>query len=196
MAGSARADPSRASLYGHGSKPSAISCERSPPLRPSPPPPSLSLRPSRAILLTGSSMPLPWNMAGGSSRRIAGCEGTATRSDHRVVSRRQLLSRVRVNGVRSVRSEFMEHVNLGRTGLVVSRICLGTMTFGKQCDEETSRGDPRRRRRRRRDVPRHRRRLPPRRRPRHGRADRRDRRAMAAGQARSSSSSPRSASGG
>jgi aryl-alcohol dehydrogenase (NADP+) len=32
----------------------------------------------------------------------------------------------------------MEHVNLGRTGLVVSRICLGTMTFGKQCDEETS----------------------------------------------------------
>lgn len=33
----------------------------------------------------------------------------------------------------------MEHTNLGRTGLVVSRICLGTMTFGLQCDEETSR---------------------------------------------------------
>jgi 1-deoxyxylulose-5-phosphate synthase len=32
----------------------------------------------------------------------------------------------------------MEHVNLGRTGLVVSRICLGTMTFGLQCDESVS----------------------------------------------------------
>jgi aryl-alcohol dehydrogenase (NADP+) len=30
-------------------------------------------------------------------------------------------------------------VNLGRTGLVVSPICLGTMTFGLQCDEPTSR---------------------------------------------------------
>jgi aryl-alcohol dehydrogenase (NADP+) len=32
----------------------------------------------------------------------------------------------------------MEHVRLGRTGLRVSRLCLGTMTFGVQCDEETS----------------------------------------------------------
>src|SRR6185295_2056385 len=32
----------------------------------------------------------------------------------------------------------MEHVRLGRTGLLVSRICLGTMTFGLQCDEPTS----------------------------------------------------------
>jgi aryl-alcohol dehydrogenase (NADP+) len=32
----------------------------------------------------------------------------------------------------------MEHVRLGRTGLQVSRICLGTMTFGLQCDEPTS----------------------------------------------------------
>jgi aryl-alcohol dehydrogenase-like predicted oxidoreductase len=32
----------------------------------------------------------------------------------------------------------MEHVRLGRTGLQVSRLCLGTMTFGLQCDEETS----------------------------------------------------------
>jgi len=32
----------------------------------------------------------------------------------------------------------MEHVNLGRTGLQVSRLCLGTMTFGLQCDEDTS----------------------------------------------------------
>ncbi len=32
----------------------------------------------------------------------------------------------------------MEHTHLGRTGLVVSRLCLGTMTFGSQCDEPTS----------------------------------------------------------
>jgi 1-deoxyxylulose-5-phosphate synthase len=32
----------------------------------------------------------------------------------------------------------MEHVRLGRTGLPVSRLCLGTMTFGLQCDEATS----------------------------------------------------------
>jgi aryl-alcohol dehydrogenase-like predicted oxidoreductase len=33
----------------------------------------------------------------------------------------------------------MQHVQLGRTGLQVSRLCLGTMTFGLQCDETTSR---------------------------------------------------------
>jgi 1-deoxyxylulose-5-phosphate synthase len=33
----------------------------------------------------------------------------------------------------------MEHVRLGRTGLSVSRLCLGTMTFGYQCDEDVSR---------------------------------------------------------
>ena len=32
----------------------------------------------------------------------------------------------------------MEHVRLGRTGLPVSRLCLGTMTFGIQCDEPAS----------------------------------------------------------
>ena len=32
----------------------------------------------------------------------------------------------------------MENVRLGRTGLQVSRLCLGTMTFGLQCDEATS----------------------------------------------------------
>lgn len=32
----------------------------------------------------------------------------------------------------------MRHVSLGRTGLPVSRLCLGTMTFGLQCDEATS----------------------------------------------------------
>ena len=32
----------------------------------------------------------------------------------------------------------MHHVRFGRTGLKVSRLCLGTMTFGYQCDEETS----------------------------------------------------------
>ena len=34
----------------------------------------------------------------------------------------------------------MRHVRLGRTGLSVSRLCLGTMTFGLQCDEPTSIG--------------------------------------------------------
>jgi len=32
----------------------------------------------------------------------------------------------------------MHHVKLGRTGLRVSELCLGTMTFGLQCDEDTS----------------------------------------------------------
>ena len=32
----------------------------------------------------------------------------------------------------------MQHVRLGRTGLPVSRLCLGTMTFGSQCDEASS----------------------------------------------------------
>jgi aryl-alcohol dehydrogenase (NADP+) len=33
----------------------------------------------------------------------------------------------------------MQRTQLGRTGLSVSRLCLGTMTFGLQCDEEASR---------------------------------------------------------
>ncbi len=33
----------------------------------------------------------------------------------------------------------MHHVGFGRTGLRVSQLCLGTMTFGGQCDEDTSR---------------------------------------------------------
>src|ERR1700719_2258460 len=32
----------------------------------------------------------------------------------------------------------MDQVRLGRTGLQVSRLCLGTMTFGLQCDEPTA----------------------------------------------------------
>lgn len=32
----------------------------------------------------------------------------------------------------------MQHVAFGRTGLQVSRLCLGTMTFGLQCDEARS----------------------------------------------------------
>jgi len=32
----------------------------------------------------------------------------------------------------------MKHTSLGRTGLQVSKLCLGTMTFGFQCDEDTS----------------------------------------------------------
>jgi len=33
----------------------------------------------------------------------------------------------------------MEYVTLGRSGLVVSRLCLGTMTFGREADEDASR---------------------------------------------------------
>ena len=33
----------------------------------------------------------------------------------------------------------MKRRRLGRTGLVVSEICLGTMTFGNQADEPASR---------------------------------------------------------
>jgi aryl-alcohol dehydrogenase-like predicted oxidoreductase len=32
----------------------------------------------------------------------------------------------------------MKHANLGRSGLAVSRLCLGTMTFGLQCDQAQS----------------------------------------------------------
>ena len=32
----------------------------------------------------------------------------------------------------------MEFTSLGRTGLSVSRLCLGTMNFGPQTDQETS----------------------------------------------------------
>src|SRR5437764_7836267 len=32
----------------------------------------------------------------------------------------------------------MKTVRMGRTGLKVSELCLGTMTFGYQCDEKTS----------------------------------------------------------
>jgi 1-deoxyxylulose-5-phosphate synthase len=32
----------------------------------------------------------------------------------------------------------MNHVRIGNTGLLVSQLCLGTMTFGLQCDEMTS----------------------------------------------------------
>jgi aryl-alcohol dehydrogenase-like predicted oxidoreductase len=32
----------------------------------------------------------------------------------------------------------MQHVRFGTTGLQISRLCLGTMTFSLQCDEPTS----------------------------------------------------------
>ncbi len=32
----------------------------------------------------------------------------------------------------------MEYTHLGRTGLSVSRFCLGTMAFGREADEATS----------------------------------------------------------
>src|SRR5277367_2355964 len=46
------------------------------------------------------------------------------------------------SGMAELRRRFydqvMKHVNLGRSGLMVSRLCLGTMTFGLQCDEAQS----------------------------------------------------------
>src|SRR5262250_3202947 len=41
-------------------------------------------------------------------------------------------------GWRRVPLPVMKHRALGRSGLKVSEICLGTMTFGHQCDEATS----------------------------------------------------------
>ncbi len=32
----------------------------------------------------------------------------------------------------------MQHIKFGSTGLPVSRLCLGTMTFGVQCDQKQS----------------------------------------------------------
>ncbi|MBP1740083.1 MAG: aldo/keto reductase, partial [Deltaproteobacteria bacterium] len=32
----------------------------------------------------------------------------------------------------------MQHIRFGNTGLKVSKLCLGTMTFGLQSDETTS----------------------------------------------------------
>src|SRR6266581_1162833 len=40
---------------------------------------------------------------------------------------------------RSEEEKTMKIKRLGRTGLKISEICLGTMTFGNQCDEPTSR---------------------------------------------------------
>ena len=54
----------------------------------------------------------------------------------------------------------MQQRRMGRTGLKVSEICLGTMTFAGQCDEATSIADPGRGDRAGRHVPRHGRRLP------------------------------------
>jgi len=39
----------------------------------------------------------------------------------------------------AIATKTMPFARLGRTGLQVSRVCLGTMTFGGQCDEATSR---------------------------------------------------------
>jgi aryl-alcohol dehydrogenase-like predicted oxidoreductase len=41
-------------------------------------------------------------------------------------------------GMPGVSVRVMEHVGLGRSGLQVSRLCLGTMTFGLQSDEATA----------------------------------------------------------
>ena len=87
----------------------------------------------------------------------------------------------------------MDDVRLGKTGLPVSELCLGTMTFGLQCDEETRYpswiAPPRAG-----SLHRHRRRLSPRRRPADGGPNRGDRRTLAQASA-TGSSSPPSASG-
>ena len=76
-------------------------------------------------------------------------------------------------------SRSMKQRRLGRTGLVVSEICLGTMTFGSMADEAASHRildlafDARRR------LPRHRRDLPGAARPEVGRPQRGDRRQVA-----------------
>ncbi len=57
----------------------------------------------------------------------------------------------------------MQHVRFGRTGLQVSRLCLGTMTFGLQCDEPTSFAILDAAAEARHHLPRHGRRLPARR---------------------------------
>lgn len=41
-------------------------------------------------------------------------------------------------GAQGVDHAGVKHTRLGRTGLSVSRLCLGTMTFGYQCEEDTS----------------------------------------------------------
>ena len=87
-----------------------------------------------------------------------------------------------------------EHTRLGRTGLHVSRLCLGTMTFGLQCDEAASHRHPRPRVRRRHHVPRYLGRLSDRRHAGDRRPHRGDHRALARRRAGTRSSSPRSAS--
>jgi 1-deoxyxylulose-5-phosphate synthase len=49
-----------------------------------------------------------------------------------------LLAPGRLAGVARGYGPGVEHTRLGRTGLQVSRLCLGTMTFGLQCDEPTA----------------------------------------------------------
>lgn len=41
-------------------------------------------------------------------------------------------------GLSNWESDVVQYVKFGSTGLRVSRICLGTMTFGLQCDEARS----------------------------------------------------------
>ena len=77
----------------------------------------------------------------------------------------------------------MQRTQLGRTGLSVSRLCLGTMTFGLQCEEAAQPLDPGHRRGGRDRLPRHRRRLSAGRRRQHRRAHRGDRRQLAGRQA-------------
>jgi hypothetical protein len=49
--------------------------------------------------------------------------------------KRCLISRRRHRKHYAGKEDAMKNKRMGRTGLKVSEICLGTMTFGRQCDE-------------------------------------------------------------
>ena len=78
----------------------------------------------------------------------------------------------------------MQYRKFGRTGLTVSRLCLGTMTFGLQTEEACFAPHPRHGRGRRRELHRYRQCLSARRRRKIGRTHRGDRRTLAEGQTR------------
>jgi 1-deoxyxylulose-5-phosphate synthase len=73
------------------------------------------------LLVDGYSLPSLWS-------EHTSCEVSSFAGYRRVFRRR-----LRPGSVPDV-----EHTRLGRTGLQVSRLCLGTMTFGLQCDEPTA----------------------------------------------------------
>ncbi len=72
------------------------------------------------------------------ARRSSRPRRRSSRTEPPARSPRRLASRARPCGTALCMVDAMQHVRFGRTGLKVSRLCLGTMTFGYQCDDETS----------------------------------------------------------